>query len=216
MRVQEIDINKVIPYWHNARNNDKTVERLALSIQEYGFNQPLVVNSDMVLIVGHARLRAAKKLGMKTVPCNVVDLTDEQAKKYRIADNKIQELTEWKEEELFKELREIGDKMELQNIGFSLDEIDRIVGDVETAVEDMEIPATESYGEPVPATPMATIEAADYDDAEEKAKLAELLKQRELELSGRFVKESYEQHSKDNLIRCPHCGQSFLVRGLTK
>lgn len=227
MRIEEISIDKVIPYWQNPRNNDKTVERLCISIKEYGFNVPLVVNKDMVLITGHARLKAAKKLGLTTVPCNVVDLTDEQAKKYRIADNKIQELTDWKEEELFKELREIGDKMELMNMGFSLDDIDDIVGDLGKAVEEIEPPTIETFQttgsapaapvESAPmATPMATIEATNYDDEEERKKLEELLKKRELELSGRFVKESYEQHSKDNLIRCPHCGQSFLVRGLTK
>lgn len=226
MKVQEIDINKVIPYWQNPRDNEKTVERLCISIKEYGFNVPLVVNKDMVIITGHARLKAAKKLGLKTVPCNIVDLTDEQAKKYRIADNKIQELTDWKEEELFKELREIGDKMELVNMGFSLDDIDEIVGSMEQTIEQIEPPTLEPVTasnpvvtgstEPVAAMPMATIEATNYDDEKERKKLEELLKKRELELSGRFVKESYEEHAKDNLIRCPHCGESFVVRGLTK
>lgn len=228
MKVQEIDINKVIPYWQNPRDNKKTIERLVKSIEEYGFNVPLVVNKDMVLITGHARLKAAKRLGMNTVPCNVVNLTDAQAKKYRIADNKIQELTDWKEEELFKELQEIGDKMELLDIGFNLDEIDDIVGDVETALEELEpvtavasaytdTSATPTYTEDTTAVqPTATVVGTSYEDEEEKRKLEELLKKRELELSGRFVKESYEQHSKDNLVRCPHCGESFLVRGLTK
>lgn len=218
MKVQEIEIDKIVPYWQNPRDNKKTVERLVKSIENYGFNVPLVVNKDMVLITGHARLKAAKRLGMNTVPCNVVNLTDEQAKKYRIADNKIQELTDWKEEELFKELQEIGDKMELLDIGFNLDEIDDIVGDIEPIEEE---PATSSYSTVEPtaaAQPVvtATVEATNYEDEEEKKKLEELLKKRELELEGRFVKESYEQHSKDNLIRCPHCGESFLVRGLTK
>lgn len=218
MKVQEIEIDKIVPYWQNPRDNKKTVERLVKSIENYGFNVPLVVNKDMVLITGHARLKAAKRLGMNTVPCNVVNLTDEQAKKYRIADNKIQELTDWKEDELFKELQEIGDKMELLDIGFNLDEIDDIVGDLEPIEEE---PVTSSYSSAEPtaaAQPVvtATIEATNYEDEEEKKKLEELLKKRELELEGRFVKESYEQHSKDNLIRCPHCGESFLVRGLTK
>ena len=232
MKVQEISIDKIVPYWQNPRNNEKTVERLVISIKEYGFNVPLVVNKDMVLITGHARLKAAKKLGLATVPCNVVDLTDEQAKKYRIANNKIQELTDWKEEELFKELREIGDKMELMEMGFSLDDIDDIVGDLEEAVEEVPSPVIDdtpvaSYNPAVTTSnptysaapievPTATIEATNYEDEEEKKKLEEILKKRELELEGRFVKESYEQHSKDNLIRCPHCGESFLVRGLTK
>lgn len=227
MKVQEIEIGKIIPYWQNPRDNKKTVERLVISIKEYGFNVPLVVNKDMVLITGHARLKAAKRLGLETVPCNVIDISDEQAKKYRIADNKIQELTDWKEDELFKELREIGDKMELMDMGFSIDDIDDIIGDIDKTIESVGTiggvtePVEPAYAtptgvEPSEPTVYATIEATNYDDEEEKKKLAEQLRKRELELEGRFVKESYEQHSKDNLIRCPHCGESFLVRGLTK
>lgn len=237
MNVQEISIDKVIPYWHNPRNNDKTVERLMKSIREYGFNQPLVVNKDMVLIVGHARLKAARKLGLATVPCVIVDLTDEQAKKYRIADNKIQELTDWKEDDLFKELREIGDQFELLDMGFDMGEIKDIVGAFDEVVEQGQQSAAEVQsvvteatpwsGESQPtatAQPVETVEtttvyaeapAVAVDTSAERAKLEAELKKREAELNGRFVKESYEQHSKDNLIVCPHCGKSFKVRGLT-
>lgn len=237
MNVQEISIDKVIPYWHNPRNNDKTVERLIVSIKEYGFNVPLVVNKDMVLITGHARLKAARKLGLASVPCVVVDLTDEQAKKYRIADNKIQELTDWRDDELFKELREIGDQFELLNMGFDMDEIKDVVGafdevaeqsaaavsSVEDVMASLVAPAPVSGAPytpvPQPAEPYAYAAVSVADDAEERErqrqKLEEELKKRELELNGRFVKESYEQHSKDNLVVCPHCGQSFKVRGLT-
>ena len=138
MKVTDIEVGKLLPYWNNARNNDKTVEKIVTSIKEYGFTVPLVVNKDMVLITGHARLKAAKKLGLKTVPCVLVDMTEDQAKKYRIADNKIQESTEWNEEALFKELREIGDPMELVNMGFELKEIEDIVGDIDSLVEDAE------------------------------------------------------------------------------
>lgn len=237
MNVQEINIDKVIPYWHNPRNNDKTVERLMKSIREYGFNQPLVVNKDMVLIVGHARLKAARKLGLTTVPCVIVDLTDEQAKKYRIADNKIQELTDWKEDDLFKELREIGDQFELLDMGFDMGEIKDIVGAFDEVVEQGQQSAAEVQGVVTAATPwkdesqpvttaqpVETVEtttvyaeapAVAVDTSAERAKLEAELKKREAELNGRFVKESYEQHSKDNLIVCPHCGKSFKVRGLT-
>ena len=85
MQTTEIPIEQIRPYWNNPRKNDATINRLCKSIEDYGFNVPLVVNKDMVIITGHARLKAAKKLGMATVPCVVVDLTDEQAKKYRVA-----------------------------------------------------------------------------------------------------------------------------------
>lgn len=139
MNVKDIKVTDLTPYWHNPRNNEKTVERLIKSIQEYGFNTPLVVNSDMVLITGHARLKAAKRLGLETVPCVVLNITDEQAKKYRIADNKIQELTQWDEDALFKELREIGDAFELQDIGFDTNEINKILGEQEKFMEEFEV-----------------------------------------------------------------------------
>lgn len=244
MNVQDISIDKVVPYWHNPRNNEKTVEKLIVSIKEYGFNVPLVVNKDMVLITGHARLKAARKMGLATVPCVIVDLTDAQAKKYRIADNKIQESTEWKEDELFKELREIGNQFELLDMGFDMAEIKDVVGafdevveqsqqsasavqDVVTpAVPDSSVPATSQAVENQPVVTAQTVETVEtttvyadapaaVDTSAEHEKLEAELKKREMELNGRFIKESYEQHSKDNLIVCPHCGKSFKVRGLS-
>lgn len=188
-----------------------------LSIKEYGFNVPLVVNKDMVLITGHARLKAAKKLGLKTVPCVIVNLSERKAKKYRIADNKIQELTDWKEDELFKELREIGDQIELMDIGFSMGEIDKIVGSFD--VEDTPVPvyagSEEEEEEEYATVAVVAAPVQSGMSEEDKAKLEEQLRKREAELAGRFVKESYEQHAKDNLIACPHCGKSFKVRGLS-
>lgn len=137
MNVIEVEVSKLMPYWHNPRKNDGTVEKLVNSISKYGFNVPLVVNKDMVLITGHARLKAAKKLGLEKVPCVVVNLTEEQAKKYRIADNKIQESTEWDEEALFKELREIGDPLDLVDMGFTSKEVEDIIGDFDSLMDEV-------------------------------------------------------------------------------
>ena len=108
LNIETHKLTKVKPYWRNARDNDGTVSALKKSIEEFGFNQPLVVDSKMVLITGHARYRALKELGYKEAPCIVVDLDDEKAKAYRIADNKIHELTKWNEGDLILELRELG------------------------------------------------------------------------------------------------------------
>lgn len=96
MQIVQMKINEVKPYERNPRRNDNAVNDVAESIKQFGFQQPLVVDKDNVLIVGHTRLKAAKKLGMKEVPVIVAaNLSDEQVKKYRILDNKTNELSDW-------------------------------------------------------------------------------------------------------------------------
>ena len=118
MEIQEIDISRIRPYPDNPRKiSDEAVEKVANSIREFGFQQPLVVDSDYVIIVGHTRLKAAEKLGLRTVPAVVADnLTPEQAKAYRLADNKTGELSDWDEEKLIEELED------LFNLDFSMEQ----------------------------------------------------------------------------------------------
>ena len=114
MKVQKIKLSQIKPYWRNARKNDETVEALKKSITDYGFNQPLVLDKNNVIITGHARFKALMQLGHDTAPCIVTDLSDKKAKAYRIADNKTHEMTMWDNDELVVELREIGQFEEMQ------------------------------------------------------------------------------------------------------
>lgn len=235
MNVVNVDINKIIPYWNNPRNNDGTVPRLMESIKSYGFNVPLVVNKDYVVITGHARLKCARKLGMKEVPCVIVNLTDEQAKKYRIADNKIQELSSWNEEELFKELREIGDRLELVDMGFSESEITEAIGSVEQEfekafnpkVEDMPIVTPEKATEASDAsgeeetidlsddTDESIYEASDEESEDRKQeeidRLNEQIRKRELEMKGKKQKDNEYIEAQKDIVTCPCCGTRFRV-----
>lgn len=96
MNVQQVKIEKVKPYDKNPRKNKAAVDYVANSIKEFGFQQPIVVDKDMVVIAGHTRLKAAKKLKLKEVPVVIADnLTEEQVKAYRLADNKTAEKAEW-------------------------------------------------------------------------------------------------------------------------
>lgn len=105
MNIEYWDVNDVIPYDNNPRNNDSAVDAVANSIEEFSFRQPIVVDKDGVVVVGHTRLKAAKKLGMKVVPVLVADdLTDEQIRAYRLADNKTAERATWDFELLSDEL----------------------------------------------------------------------------------------------------------------
>ena len=120
MQVSERLVQEIIPYENNPRNNDEAVEKVAESIKEFGFKQPIVVDKDGVIIVGHTRLKAAKKLGLETVPVVVAeDLTEEQAKAYRLADNKTNELAEWDFDALDIELLDIKD-IDMGRFGFEV------------------------------------------------------------------------------------------------
>ena len=109
-------VNEIIPYWRNPRRNDKTVEALVDEIQKRGFNVPIVIDKNNVVVKGHARLKAAKRLGMEEVPCIVSDASEDVIKADRIADNKIQELSSWDFGKLDAEIDKLGDKMEFKKL----------------------------------------------------------------------------------------------------
>jgi hypothetical protein len=100
-------IGQIKPYWRNPRINQATIDPLKESIKSFGFNQPILVDKNWVVIAGHSRLKAAMQLEMAEVPVIVLDMTPAQAKAYRIADNKVGENTKWDFNMLIPELREI-------------------------------------------------------------------------------------------------------------
>lgn len=117
-------INDITPYEKNPRQNDNAVKYVAESIKEFGFKQPIVIDKNGVIVAGHTRHRAAIELGLTEVPCIMADdLTEEQVKAYRLADNKVAEAAEWDIELLNEEIDEIFDiDMELFGFDFNLDE----------------------------------------------------------------------------------------------
>jgi site-specific DNA-methyltransferase (adenine-specific) len=115
-----MDISKIKPYDKNAKKHpEKQIKQVAASIKEFGFNQPVVVDKNGVLIVGHGRYEAAKLLGLKEIPAIEVDLTEEQANAYRLADNKLNE-SEWDMKLAIEELKGLSEPM-LDLTGFSKD-----------------------------------------------------------------------------------------------
>lgn len=119
MRVIEVPIDQVKPYENNPRVNDDAVEVTANSIKEFGWQQPIVVDKDNVIIVGHTRLKAAKKLRLKKVPVVIADtLSEQQVKAYRLADNKTGEFADWDVELLDLELSDIVN-FDMSDFGFS-------------------------------------------------------------------------------------------------
>ena len=107
MKVINLPMNEIKPYWRNPRKNDKAIEAVKLSITDYGFNSPLILDKDQVIIAGHTRYKALMELGWKDAPCVIADISPAKAKEYRIADNKTSELAVWDMDNLIPELREI-------------------------------------------------------------------------------------------------------------
>ena len=96
MKIELWTLSKIKPYPNNPRLNDDAVEAVAASLREFGFRQPIVVDAEGVIICGHTRWKAAQKLGLEKAPVHVAkELTPEQIKAYRIADNQTASLAEW-------------------------------------------------------------------------------------------------------------------------
>lgn len=129
MKVDLVPIEKIRPYFRNPRRNEAAVAKVAASIKEFGFRQPIVVDADIVVVAGHTRLLAAKELGLKAVPVHVArELTPEQIQAYRIADNRVAEDSEWHDEFLKLELGDLEAKgFDTSLTGFDLQEVNQIL-----------------------------------------------------------------------------------------
>jgi site-specific DNA-methyltransferase (adenine-specific) len=120
--MEKIKVENIKPYDKNAKKHPESqIEKIADSIREFGFQQPIVLDQDNVIIVGHGRLLAAKKIGMDKVPCIVANLPPEKAKAYRLADNKLNE-SEWDMELVVEELKELDrEEFDIELTGFDKD-----------------------------------------------------------------------------------------------
>lgn len=123
MSVVELSIDEIIPYDNNPRRNEKAVEAVANSIREFGFKNPIILDKDYVIISGHTRRLAALKLGLEKVPCYIAaDLTDEQVRAFRLADNRVASFATWDEEKLREEIKGIAG-IDMTDFGFKEDVI---------------------------------------------------------------------------------------------
>ncbi|MAX24982.1 MAG: chromosome partitioning protein ParB [Phycisphaeraceae bacterium] len=154
MKIELRDIDQVQPYPGNPRINDDAIDAVAASLREFGFRQPIVVDSEYVIIVGHTRWKAAKKLELAKVPVHVAtDLSDAQVKAYRLADNQTASLAEWDYKLLPIELSALQElDFDMGLLGFDQEELTRLVsGDVQqglTDPEDVPLPPDEATTQP--------------------------------------------------------------------
>lgn len=137
--------SEIKPYFNNPRNNNGAVDMVAESIKDFGFKNPIIVDKNRVIIAGHTRLKAAVKLGLDEVPVIVAeDLTEEQAKAFRLVDNRTAEVAEWDFEKLAEEFN--GIDLDLSAFDFSFDELD--VSVPKEIIED-EPPEVDEKNDPV-------------------------------------------------------------------
>ena len=139
MNIIELEIDEIRPYKDNPRVNKDAITVVKNSLSKFGWQQPLVLDKNNEIVVGHTRYYAAIELGMKKIPCLIADdLNDEKIKAYRIMDNKSSEYASWNYGLLTKEMQDILESggLDLTFTGFSNNEIDNMIDDINVELED--------------------------------------------------------------------------------
>lgn len=197
-------LDEIKPYFKNPRKNDKTVEMLVKVIPQVGFNVPILIDKDGVIVKGHARYKAAFKLGMEQVPCVVTTATPEQINLDRITDNRISELSEWMEEGLLHELDALDVKF------------NDILGDLDLKTDVIENTFDETFLDEIEN------ERPDLSDEDKQKIYEEMLAKKEAEEQARIaekIKKAEEEKIEDQLPQkkkyikcvCGKCGEVFYI-----
>jgi len=121
LKIEYVNIDNIKPYKNNPRKNEEAIPYVMESIKQFGFKNPVILDKDNIIIAGHTRIESAKRLGITEIPCIYADdLTKEQIKAFRLADNKVAEIAEWDIDLLNDELDNILD-IDMSDFGFDLD-----------------------------------------------------------------------------------------------
>ena len=199
VKVIAMAVKDLVPYANNPRNNEQAVDTVAKSIKEFGFTNPIVVDSDNVVINGHTRLLAAEKLGLEKVPViRKEDLTPEQVKAFRLVDNKTSELSGWDFEKLDAEIAE------LQAMDFDMSEFEF------ESSHNFNAEAYSDFFEDASSQSQAQEQSQDNSAQTEHG----LEQSQEPGKSTEPVSKAVEQEIDDTASRevvCPHCGKSFVL-----
>ena len=200
-----VKIDEITPYWRNPRNIEKAVEAVKKSIQEYGYNNPIVVDINKVIICGHTRYRALKELGYEEINVIITDLEEDKAKQFRIVDNKTNELAKWDNELLMFELREIQDLENMKNF-FS----DKEFKNMNISFEDMENELIENESENENNNIIDNDYTENNVNNEDKKIDKKLEKVKDYE-ENKFEKRSIENENDYIEIVCPYCEKDYTL-----
>jgi hypothetical protein len=178
-------LNELQPYQNNPRKNDDTVDYLVNSIMEFGFRVPIIIDTKNIIVSGHTRYKAAKKIGMEDVPCIIAsDLTKQQITAFRIIDNKVSEHSKWDIDKLFYEMD--FDNIDFTNYGF----LDLEIKAIQTGVGNFNF-------EPLLHPQFSNTEITNEE-----------VERRAIELANKMVQEQ-----KIIKVQCPHCDEEFEIEG---
>lgn len=234
MEIKKVHIDKIRPYWRNPRKDKGAVEAVKESIRKYGYNQPIVVDKDYVIIAGHTRYKALRQLGYKEIIVIVADNLDEdKAKQYRIADNKTAEFSDWDDDLLGFELREIFD-IENMKAFFDDEELNDLLdlGDADFDFDEQE--KEREIEAEVRAQIMPTVTSDNVDEEEVEKIVEEKVRERIEEAKEQAIQEAIEreneriekkaeemhnrfaetsQKRQDDYIKvvCPHCNETLIL-----
>lgn len=133
-------LSELKPYEKNPRNNDSAIEYVKKSIEKFGFKVPMVIDKKNVIVTGHTRYKACQQLGIEEVPCIIADdLTPQQIKAFRIADNKTNDMAEWNDQLLGEELKDLLPDIDMTDFGFGDFEISMLTEDMEPEEYDKDL-----------------------------------------------------------------------------
>lgn len=200
-------ISEIRPYARNPRKNEKTVELLVKIIPVAGFNVPIVIDHQGVIVKGHARYAAAIRLGMEIVPCVVTDADEETIKLDRLTDNKISEFSEWIDEDVLHELDMIDPDFDivLRDLGFGVETPDFPDFTDDTPIEEAEPGETD-------AQRMERYAAYMEARAAEESNSAEIVTQEQIDKAKSSAVAVAEKPPRYYKVVCEHCGNVMFIR----
>ena len=209
MNIVNLKVEELIPYINNPRNNTEAVDKVAASIKEFGFKVPIVIDKDNVVVTGHTRLLASKKLGLQEVPCVIADdLSPAQIKAFRIADNKVSEYAQWDEDMLKVELEE------LEEMNFDLDSVSIDFSDFDMGLD---LEDTEEGQEQEENIYTKEINIPQYEITGECPKLEELVNEEKTKsLIERIEKSDIPNDIKEFLIKASYRHLAFNYQNIAE
>lgn len=196
MRIESIEIGNIIPYWNNARDNSEAIEKVKESIERFGFNQPIVIDEGNEIIAGHTRYYAMIALGKTYIPCIRVDLPEDKARQYRIADNKTSEFAKWDMEKLIRELNTLDNPLDMQD--FFFEGLNELMGIVDT---EFNAPS----GEMLPSE----LTEGDFQEEMKRQNNASMRFEEKIKKEERSMEQDKTEYIE---MSCPQCGEIIRVK----